>query len=135
MTTRELSLGEAETAVKWLDVRMKKHGCNYSFPCGILPRTGLACYDEQNIFRAVAFLYLEKSSSIAVCGWCIADPDNPARVSAEAVQALIYAMPSFARSKGATILLSTFGNRSINRIAEKAGFIVGEQAVNMYMAL
>ena len=60
-----------------------------------------------------------------MCGWCIADPENSMRVSAEAVHALIYAMPDFARSKGATILLSTFGNRGINRIAAKAGFITG----------
>lgn len=129
-----MTYGEALRAVAWLNDRIKAHGFQEEFPETVLPRTGLVCY-EDGILRAVVFIYFEKTSSIAVCGWCIANPKNKPRSSYNAVKALFDAVPEFAKENGATMLLSTFGNRGINKIAKEAGFIVGEKAVNMFKAI
>lgn len=132
---QEIGNYEAFAAYSWLNKRLQNMaGSEVEFPRGLLPQTGLACYCSKKLLAA-AFLYLERSTSIAVCGWCIANPGNSPRESAEAVELLLRSMPEYARKHGATYLLTTFGRRSINRIARKVGFLPGEIAENMYMPL
>ena len=77
----------------WMELIAQKHGVNGPFPSAMLPKTGLAVRDGNNATLAVATLYLEKSSSIAVCGFCVANPLNTRKVSADAVGLLMSAMP------------------------------------------
>ena len=100
------------------------------FPADMLPDTGLAAWDSQGRCLAVAYLYRESSSRVAVCGFCATAPENRARESYEAVTALMKAMPEYAGSMGAKYLLTTFGNRAINAILERNGYIPGETAHN-----
>jgi hypothetical protein len=72
---------------------------------------------------------------VAVCGWIAANPGNTPSESKLAVTELLKAMPEYARQQGATFLLSTFGNRGINRIAREAGFLHGDKAEHMIMYL
>ena len=112
----------------WLDESIRKNGVTEPFPDAILPKTGMAVRDGDNTTIAVAALYLEKSSKIAVCGWCCADPCGPARRNAEAVKLLFAAMPAYARQQGAEYLMSVFGRRSLNKVLDNMGFINGEVA-------
>ena len=124
------------TAAEWMDLKIRKLGKNekLEFPLALLPRTGLACY-RKGVLKAAAFLYLEKSSSVAVCGWIMANPGNSSASSHKAVQMLLAAMPDYARRHGAKYLLTTFGNRAVNKIADRLGFITGEKAENKFFPL
>lgn len=136
MEVRYMTLNDSVRAGNWLNMRVRQRSGieAATFPVEILPKTGLSCFHENRLL-AVAFLYLEKSSTVAVCGWCVANPANTPSESKLAVTELLKAMPEYARQQGATFLLSTFGNRGINRIARKMGFIPGEKAENMYLNL
>lgn len=134
---REITDKDKREAWIWFNYRLgKKSGRkNCFFPYQLLPNTGLGAVDYNNRLLAVAFLYLEKSSTVAVCGWCIANPANSPHISKQAVELVLSQMPEYAKSYGATHLLSTFGSRSINRILRKNGFMMGEKADNMYVKL
>ena len=136
VNVRYMTLNDSVRAGNWLNMRVRQKSKmeQISFPVQILPKTGLSCFCDQHLL-GVAFLYLEKSSSVAVCGWCVTNPGNAPSESALAVRELLKAMPEYARQNGATFLLSTFGNRGINRIARKMGFLPGEKAENMVMNL
>ena len=110
----------------WMEAIAHKHGVKEPFPAAMLPRTGLAARDENGNTLAVATLYLEKSSSIAVCGFCVANPLAGFRITARAVKLLLAAMPIYARRCGAEYLMSVFGKKSLNRILDQAGFTPGE---------
>ena len=112
----------------WLNERIRKQGVKEFFPGAILPKTGMAVRDDEGATVAVAALYLERSSKIAVCGWCCADPCRPARENSDAVKLLLAAMPVYARQQGAEYLMSVFGKRSLNKILDRMGFINGEAA-------
>lgn len=119
----------------WMELIARKHGADGPFPSAMLPKTGLAARDENGNTLAVATLYLEKSSSIAVCGFCVANPLNPFRISADAVKLLLAAMPIYAKRCGAEYLMSVFGKRSINRILDQSGFVPGETAQTKFRRL
>lgn len=133
---RYMTANDAVRAGNWLNYRVQQKSgvAQAAFPREIFPATGLSFF-AGNSLLAVAFLYLEESSSVAVCGWCIANPANTASESAIAVQKLMSAMPEYARQKGKKYLLTTFGNRGINRILAKLGFQEGEKAFSMFMNL
>ena len=112
----------------WLNESIRRQGVNEFFPGAILPATGMAVRDEQGATVAVAALYLERSSSIAVCGWCCADPCRCARDNAAAVKLLLASLPIYAKRQGAEYLMSVFGKRSLNRVLDSMGFVNGEAA-------
>ena len=137
MKCRPIDNNDKQLAWMWFNYRLGKASGNHSgfFPYGLLPCTGLAAVDSRDELLAVAFLYREQSSSVAVCGWCIANPENEPLTSKLAVETVLHNMPAYAKSLGATHLLSTFGSRSINRILSKMGFSFGEKADNMFLTL
>lgn len=126
--TDEMNEDDRMQLAAWMNERIRKSGVNAPFPGAILPRTGLAVRDDDGATVAVAALYLERSSKIAVLGWCVADPQGPARKNADAVKLLLAAMPVYARRCGAEYLMSVFGQRSLNRTLDKMGFVNGEGA-------
>jgi len=124
---REMTEHDRGKLAGWLSLIARKHGADGPFPAAILPWSGLAAVDETGKTLAVAALYLERSSTVAVFGFCVADPEaGMSRRSGEAVKRLIDAMPAYAKENGAEFLLSVFGRRSLNRLLDKAGFFVGE---------
>jgi len=127
MEIREMNEDDRGKLAGWLSVIAGKRGAEGSFPAAVLPWTGLAAVDEAGKTLAVAALYLERSSTVAVFGFCAADPEKRhSRHSGEAVKRLIAAMPAYAKANGAEFLLSVFGRRSLNRMLDKAGFLAGE---------
>lgn len=125
----EMSQFDRRIASQWLTAKICiNSGKNISFPEEWLPSTGLSARVADGPLLAVATLYLEKSTPVAVCGFCVANPFNSARESERAVRALLSAMPDYAKKRGASWLLTTFGNRGINRILDEFGFIAGENS-------
>ena len=112
---------------KWINrrIRLKSGNWQLTFPDEMLPYTGLACWKFGRLL-AVATCYLEMTSSMAVCGWCGVNPECRLRTSYEAVRRLLAAMPGYAKECGARYLMTTFGNRAINRMLDRMGFTPGE---------
>ncbi len=137
MRTDEMTVEDGRQAVEWLSMRIRKHTGNetLSFPSEWMPETGMAVFDGRCRILAIATLYLEKSSPIAVCGWCVTNPGNTPRQSRSAVKLLMSAMPAYAKRNGAKYLLTTFGNRGINRILDDLDFINGELSENKFKVL
>ena len=125
----EISAPERVLAARWLTARLKrKFGpAHPAFPLSVLPRTGLAVVDEFGPV-AVAFLYLEKSTPCAVCGYLVTAPDNRPRESYAAVKLLLAELPLYARDLGAENLLCYFGHKVINRLLGKLGYLLTEKA-------
>ena len=119
----------------WMERIARKHGADGPYPAALLPKTGLAARDEYGNTLAVATLYLERSSAIAVCGFCVSNPLAGRRDTGEAVKLLLAAMPVYARRKGAAMLMTTFGRKSINRLLDRMGFIPGEAAETKFRRL
>lgn len=97
------------------------------FPADFLPATGvMAEFDN----KPICFLpiYLEQSSKVAVLGQFIADKNADRRLLAKAVRFLIAQAKVFAKEHKKKYLVSIFGCNSINRIADKMGFIPGDVA-------
>lgn len=128
MNTDEMRKEDAAMAVQWMTEKIRKttQDTELSFPVDWVAETGLSVFDDEGKLLAVAILYLEKSSPVAVCGWCIANPSNTPAISHTAISLLMKAMPIYARKKGAKILLTLFGNRGINDILSRQGFLPGE---------
>ena len=136
MTTREMDWDDRAMALLWMNDRIHNIRPDaHDFPADWLPDTGLAAVDKFGKTIAVAFLYLEKSSPVAVMGWMAADPANVCRESHKAINLLVADIPLYAKRKGAKYLLSTFGNRSINSILEHHGFVAGEACENKFLFL
>lgn len=119
----------------WMEQIARKHGVDGPFPSAMLPKTGLAARDENGNTLVVATLYLEKSSAIAVCGFCVANPLNGFRQSADAVKLLLADMPIYAKRCGAEYLMSVFGRKSLNKILDQLGFVPGETAETKFRRL
>ncbi len=132
----QMTPGERLRAAVWMSYRIcARSRMNLVFPSEWLPQTGLSCRADNGRLMAVATLYLDRTAPIAVCGFCIADPANTPRESADATRTLLEAMPGFARQRGAKWLLTTFGNRRINRMLDRIGFSTGEKAENKFLNL
>lgn len=134
---REINVKNADCAVEWLTQRIRKKIGNDSlnFPADMMPKNGLAAFDDIGNLLAVAFLYIDKSSPVAVCGWCISNPKNHDKYSFSAISKIMAQMPEYAKSKGAKHLLTVFGDRGINAILDQLGFITGEVSENKFKFL
>lgn len=129
---RPMDAIDRATVARWLErhTAAKHPGTVGTFPIDLLPAKGLAARDGRGKLAACATCYLDRSSPVAVCGWCVGDPDNPPRRTYEAVRTLLAAMPDYARAHGARYLLTIFGNRGINRMLDQMDFLNGETCEN-----
>lgn len=137
MYVDEMGKEDAQMAIDWLSEKIRQKSGNHSltFPPDWMPETGMIAAEDDGKLLAVATLYLEKSSPVAVCGWCIANPANKAKESYKAVKLLLAVIPGYAKRLGAKYLLTTFGNRGINSILDQHGFISGETSENKFIFL
>ena len=127
----EMNDRDRETFLRWMDTRIAAAvgGDTPSFPAGWLPKTGLAARDRDGSPVAMTLLYLEKSAPVAVAGWCVSRPRLPAFDAASAVKLLLAALPAYARRLGAQHLMTVYGNRGINTILDRLGFLTGDRSV------
>lgn len=134
---RKMGTKDADCAIEWLNQRIRKKLGNNSlnFPVDMMPKNGLAAFDNIGNLLTVAFLYIEKTSPVAVCGWCISNPNNSGKISFAAISKIMARMPEYAKSKGAKHLLTIFGDRGINAILDQLGFITGEVSENKFKFL
>lgn len=96
-------------------------GCAGFFPADFLPVTGIKVVEKD---KNICFLpvYLEQSSATAVLGHFIADAAANRRKLRQAAILAIQAGKELAEKSGKKYLISVFGRRSINRIADGCGF-------------
>lgn len=129
--TDYMTKSHAIEAQKWLSQRMQGQTGDPSmqFPAGWMPETGLVCLGDEDRLLAVAILYLERSSAVAVSGWCVANPENGPAVSVHALNLLLGSLPGYAKSLGAKHLLTYYGNRGLNKILDDVGFSNGDSSV------
>lgn len=134
---RELNTTDKIFFWEWINYRIRKQtgNCQLEFPYELIPATGLVAYTEEDELLAIALLYLERTSNVAVCGWCVANPGNHCKTSKKAIQKLLAQMPIYAKKFNAKCLLTTFGNRGINKILDETGFFAGEKAENKFLML
>ena len=105
-----------------------------AFPTAWLPETGLAVHDRGRLLAAIT-VYLDRSSPVAVAGWCAAHPGNSCRQSRQAVERLLADLPDYVRSLGARVLLTMYGCRSLNRLLSGQGFQCGESSETKFKIL
>lgn len=132
----KLTPADRKLALGWMNFRIRNYSLidTLDFPPELMPETGLAAYRGGKVF-ATAMLYLEKNSPIAVCSFCVTNPENTPAESRAAVEELMKALPLYARELGAKYLLSFFGNRGINHILDKLNFITTEKSENKFKNL
>lgn len=131
MRTEEMRRSDAEAAVGWMTQRIRKVSGDgrLVFPGNWMPETGMVVLGDGDEPIAVAVVYFDRSSPVAVCGWCVTNPENRRIRNAQAVRLLLSTLPAYARRNGAEYLLTTFGNRGINRILTGLGFVDGDRGV------
>ena len=120
---REMTQEDLLQATGWLEART-----GIPFPAGAMPRTGLAVQDGTGIVLVLA-VYFERSSQMAVLGWCVGNPANRPHQSRDAVRLALAAAEEYARRYGASHLITMFGSRSLNRELERMGFAPGDTHV------
>ena len=118
----EMTACDRERLLEWIGGICRKHGVNAPYPPEMIPRTGLAVR-HGSVTLAVGLLCLEKTSRLAVFGFCVSNPRMRGRATANAVKMILDGMPEYARSKGACALMSCFGHIGINRLLDRAGYI------------
>ena len=91
------------------------------FPADFLPETGIAATLHGETLCIIP-VYLEQSSTVAVLGHFIADDQVNRKQLRAAAIAAIEAAKRFAKAAGKKYIVSIFGRRSINRIADGLGF-------------
>lgn len=96
-----------------------------TFPVDFLPETGVSVESGGRIICIIP-IYLEQSSTVAVLGHFIAGNATPKQIH-QAAHIAIQAAERFAKAAGKKYLISLFGRRSINRIADTLGFITADK--------
>ena len=91
------------------------------FPADFLPETGIAATLRGETLCIIP-VYLEQSSTVAVLGHFIANDHANRKQLRLAAIAAIEAAKRFAKVAGKKYIVSIFGRRSINRIADNLGF-------------
>ena len=91
--------------------------------------------DDSGRVRAIIPVYFEMNSAVAVAGHCMADPENTARESYDAIDAALRAVVDFARRNKRKYLVSIYGNRGVNRMAGRIGMIPADIVEEKFLQL
>ncbi|MBQ9088661.1 MAG: hypothetical protein IJY46_07765 [Lentisphaeria bacterium] len=119
---REMTAADRERAAQLLADHYK---CE-KFPLDFLPITGVVV-EYSGMIVCVIPVYLESSSKVAVLGHFIANDHIDRRLLRNAAALAIRETKSFARRAGKVYVMSVFGRHSINRIADRLGFVTADQ--------
>lgn len=126
MKTEEGISGNRDEIRDWISRRM---GNGLEFPVDLLPETGLIVTGEGGKRLCAVVVYFEKTSPVAYIGWIATNPCNTLEESANSIAFGIREAADYARKNGARHLLTTTGNRWINRIFDRQGFVSGDRMV------
>lgn len=130
MKTREARETDFPLAAEWM---AKRYG--EPFPDDFFPKTGVVAEDDSGRVRAIIPVYFEMNSAVAVSGHCMADPENTARESYDAIDAALRAVVDFARRNKRKYLVSIYGNRGVNRMAGRIGMIPADIVEEKFLQL
>ena len=126
---REFSSDDRAMAIAWLTcAARKKSGVGGSFPADFYPATGIAVYSKSKLV-CVLPIYLELTSNTAVLGFCTPDPELDGKNEHQAVTFALQSALEYSQKLGKKYILGLFGNRAVNRIADRMGFITGDRNV------
>lgn len=117
MIVREMTQTDRAQALGWMSARYGQR-----FPADFFPQTGVVAEDGAGRLLAVIPVYFEESSAVAVAGHCMANPANRPRISRAAVEAAMREVLRYAAKRDRKYLVTIYGNRGVNRIADKLGF-------------
>lgn len=114
---RKMKLSDKAVLLEWFKSYYREE-----FPGDFLPETGIVA--EISGEAAVMIpVYFEGSSSVAVLGHCIFCPGVRGKLVVKAVKAAIEFSKLYVSEKGKKYVVSIFGRNSINRIADRCGFV------------
>lgn len=124
---REMQSEDISTLIKWI---AEYYGG--SFPADFFPKTGCVASID-NVDACIIPVYLEQTSSVAVLGHCIVNADLPKRQIAKAVKACIDECTQIAKRHNRKYAVAIFGRNSINRIADRCGFMTTDSIEEKYI--
>lgn len=130
MIMREMTQADRAQALGWMGERYEK-----PFPLDFFPQTGVAVEDGAGRLLAVIPVYFEESSAVAVAGHCMANPANVPRESRAAVETAMRGTVRYAMERGRKYLVTIYGNRGVNRIADKMGFVRADVVEEKFITL
>ena len=127
---REMTLQDRTNGIQWLiDSTQRNTGkSKANMPQDFFPETGITVLYRDKP-AAVITVYLELTTNTAVLGVCMLNTSLSARVRHRAAEAAIGHAVEYVRKLGKKYILSLFGNRAVNRIADRQGFFTADKNV------
>ena len=123
----EMTGSERKLGIGWLRnavVQANGHGDN--LPDDFFPLTGVTVtYNDTPV--AVMTVYFELTAQAAIAGFCMVKNDLPANIKHHAAETALAAAEEYVRLFGKKYLLTFFGSRAVNRMADRMGFITGDR--------
>ena len=129
ITCREMRGVDKKTALEWFELHY-----GGKFPEDFLPETGVVC-EVDGVPAVMFFVYFEESSSVAVLGHCVFHPEKRGRDVVKALEFGLEFVKGYARGKGKKYVVSIFGRNSINRIADRCGFVDADKIEEKFYCL
>jgi hypothetical protein len=126
---REMTVIDRETARRWLSILVGN-----PFPTDFFPATGAACCIDGHL-ACVIPVYIELTTNVAVLGHCMINPDLPATVKHQAADGNIRYAIEYVRKLGKRHILTMFGNRAVNRIADRIGLVTADRDIEQKYCL
>ena len=130
MMTRKMTQEDVRQALAWMGERYGR-----PFPADFFPLTGIAAEGENGRLLVVIPVYFEENSAVAVAGHCMANPANTPRESCAAVEAAMRGTVRYAMERDRKYLVTIYGNRGVNRIADKMGFVRADVVEEKFITL
>jgi hypothetical protein len=126
MHTEKMNSANRKITKQWLTehIRTESGECDVEFPEDMLPTTGVVVIDDNSTLLAIGVILLNNETGVSMCGWVVANPQIRPQKNYIAMNMLLASLPEYAREFGAKYLMTTFGNRVINRILDGSGYFV-----------
>ena len=119
---REMTAADRERAAQLLT---DHYNCG-TFPADFLPITGVVVEHSGSVVCIIP-VYMEESSKVAVLGHFIASDNCDRHLVLTAAKSAIQEAKLLARRAGKNYVVSIFGRRSINKVADRLGFVTADQ--------
>lgn len=130
MRSYNITYDDIDLASAWYSARIKQ-----DMPKEIFPKTGIAVYEAGQCL-VVASCFFDRSTNVAVLGWCISNPKVTLMKRGRATKFALEEVVKYAKENGAKHLLTIFGCDSLNRSLARMGFKIGdEKVVQQYIYL
>ena len=95
----------------------------------LLPASGVTALDENKQPGAILTVYLDKTSEVAVLGFCAFNPALTHRKKLECARCTMEFALIYCRQLGKKHVTTMFGSRALNRIADRIGFQQADKLV------